>query len=112
MENLSVIKAMITSRDKNISQVANACGLNQSHISQVILKKKNISQKHLLKILDYLGYTHKQYEYLEELAIALEGTNNGRELLLMQATMFFLENYEINNSKEKNISKKVRRKII
>ena len=107
MENLSVIKAMITSRDKNISQVANACGLNQSHISQVILKKKNISQKHLLKILDYLGYTHKQYEYLEELAIALEGTNNGRELLLMQTTMFFLENYEINNSKEKPFQKRL-----
>lgn len=64
MENLSVIKVMITSRNKNILQVANACGLNQSHISQVILKKKNISQKHLLKILDYLGYTYKQYEYL------------------------------------------------
>ena len=107
MENLSVIKAMITSRDKNISQVANACGLNQSHISQVMLKKKNISQKHLLKILDYLGYTYKQYEYLEELAIALEGTNNGRELLLMQATMFFLENYEINNNKEKTFQKRL-----
>lgn len=107
MENLSVIKVMITSRNKNISQVANACGLNQSHISQVILKKKNISQKHLLKILDYLGYTHKQYEYLEELAIVLEGTNNGHELLLTQATMFFLENYEINNSKEKTFQKRL-----
>lgn len=107
MENLSVIKAMITSRDKNISQVANACGLNQSHISQVMLKKKNISQKHLLKILDYLGYTYEQYKYLEELAIALEGTNNGHELLLMQTTMFFLENYEINNSKEKPFQKRL-----
>ena len=105
MENLSVIKAMITSRNKNISYVANACGLNQSHISQVILKQKNISENHLLKILDYLGYTYEQYKYLEELAIALEETNNGHELLLMQTTMFFLENYEKNNSKEKTFQK-------
>ncbi len=105
MGKLSVIKAMITSRDKNISQVANACGLNQSHISQVILKQKNISENHLLKILDYLGYTYEQYKYLEELAIALEGTNNGRELLLMQTAMFFLENCALKQNEEQTIQK-------
>lgn len=105
MKKLSVIKAMIVSRDINISQAASGSGLNQSYISQVIMQKKNISKNTLLKLLDYLGYTYEQYKYLEELAIALEGTNKGHELLLMQTTMFFLENYEINNSKEKLFQK-------
>lgn len=96
MEKLSVIKAMIISRDKTITQVAKENSLNQSHISQVIQYKKNISQNHLLKLLDCLGYTYEQYQYLENYRTKLEKTeidySKKWTLLLIQTTMFFLEN--------------------
>lgn len=102
MEKISVIKAMIVSRDKTISQVANDTHFNQSHISQVILGKKNISKDHLLKLLEYLGYKYEQYQYLEKYKDGLEKSEMEYQQkwgkLLMQTTMFFLANYDLNQN--------------
>lgn len=109
MEKLSVIKAMIVSRNKTITQVANDTHLNQSHISQVILGKKNISKDHLLKLLEYLGYKYEQYQYLKKYKDGLEKSEMEYQQkwgkLLMQTTMFFLANYDLNKNEEQSFQK-------
>ena len=67
MERLSALNAITVTRNKTITQVASECGINQGFLSQVIQGKKNIGKEKLSRILNNLGYTLEQYEYLKRI---------------------------------------------
>ena len=66
MKELSVLAAMMASRDISTSELAELANLNQPHLSEVIKGKKGMSKEKLNWALEVLGYTPKEYEYLQK----------------------------------------------
>ena len=98
MENLSVIKVIIVSRNMNLLQASEYTGLSQSFISEVINGKRNMKKETLISFLEKMEYTYEQYENLEEYAEELRKTRmkdtNQWSRLLLRTLSFLLEDEE------------------
>ena len=109
MENLSVIKVIIVSRNMNLLQAAECTGLSKNFISEVINGKRNMKKETLISFLQKMGYTYEQYEILREYAEKLGNTRmkytNQWSRLLLKTLSFFLEDEEPKQNKEQSFQK-------